>query len=179
VRIELVRESSVDASLDVVIRQLQQRSFPGTAQFRDSRHYIHQPRPGDERVLAWDGQALVGGVMIYWANASAGGWQGRLACVGNVCSDPDRRGQGIASACMERTMQAARDAEAAGALLFCQAKLEPFYTRFGFVRIHNPIFLHRPDGAQFERDNHDTRMAAVVRGAAWPNGAITLDIDDF
>jgi len=89
-RLAVVTEAEIDAATDEAIRRLQRRAFPATEAFRTGRYYIHRPRPDDVYVLVWRDDQLIGQVVLYWAAAE----QGRMACLGNVCSDPDARGTG-------------------------------------------------------------------------------------
>jgi predicted N-acetyltransferase YhbS len=179
VRIEVVREPDVPPDINAAIMRLQRRAFPKTESFAWSRYYRHTARPGDFRVLAWLDDVPVGQVVIMWANARTNAGMLRLAGVGNVCSDPDHRKTHAASACIERAMEQARQERGDGALLFCGASLERFYSRFGFVSVSNEVFLTHGDGTVFPRDHRDIRMGRMLNDRAWPQGDLYLDTEDF
>jgi predicted N-acetyltransferase YhbS len=182
-RLQTVPQSAVTPDLDAQVRALQIAAFPQTAEFRLHRYYRHRPRPGDVLLLAWDGERLVAEVALYWAWARIDGSPDalRLACIGNVCSDPgpDVRGRGHASACVERALQEARAGRADHALLFCRLTLQGYYARFGFRTVDNVVRLTRSDGTTFV-SGHQCGMALDVGAAAsWPAGRLVLDVDDF
>ncbi len=178
-RIDVTREGDVEERLDRAIQDLQRRAFPHEARFETSRHYVHPAGPDDLRVLGWSGGELVAQVVGFWIHARAGERTLRLLGLGNVCSDPDRKGQGFAGQLIERTLEEARRGGADFALLFCRPALESYYARFGFVKVANPILLTRPDGTTYTREARDSRMAAPLTDAAWPEGPLVLDVDDF
>jgi len=174
-QLTVVPESKIDASTDEAIRRLQLRAFPDTDQFRISRYYIHRPQPDDVYVLAWQDDQLIGQVVVYWAALP----QGRMACLGNVCSDPDARGSGCASAAVELAIDAGRDRGVDWITLFCKSHLVPFYERLGFVVVDHDIWITRPDGTTAARHHEDLCMVLALGNAAWPTEKLQLDIDDF
>ena len=179
-RIDVVSEPDVPPAVDAAILRLQQRAFPNTEIFQRTRHYKHVARAGDFRVLAWLDDVPVGQVVVMWANArTAAGETLRLAGLGNVCSDPDRRHTHAASACMERALELARQQRGDGSLLFCGARLESFYARFGYAIVRNEVFFTHPDGTVFRRDDHDIRMGLMLNDRPWPQGDLHLDTEDF
>ena len=178
-RIEAVREPELDEATNAAVLRLQQRAFPACEQYRWTRHYTHVARPGDPRVLAWEGTALIGQVVLMWAMGRSDQGPLRLACIGNVCSDPDHRRTGAASRCMEHALELAAHEGADGALLFCRPLLETWYARLGFAAVRNEVFLARPDGTVYRRDWHDIRMGRMLTDRPWPAGDLYLDIEDF
>ena len=178
-RLEVVREPDVPAALDAAIMRLQQRAFPATKCFAWTRHYTHTAREGDFRVLAWLDDALVGQVVVMWANARTEAQTLRLAGLGNVCSDPDHRQTHAASACIRRALELARGQGGDGALLFCVPSLEKYYARFGFAIVPNEVYFTHADGTVFRRDHHDIRMGLMLRPQPWPTGDLYLDTEDF
>lgn len=178
-RTQVVCESQIGPSLDAAICRLQFRAFPHKEQFHHSRHYKHIPRPDDRRVLAWRGEELVSQVVMVRAILTAGGEDSPVIGLGNVCSDPDARGIGAASACLREAMELARTDRAEWAILFCRAELADFYGRFGFEPFDNEVTLTHPDGSTFQRDWHDQRYVARLTGRALPEGPLKLDIEDF
>jgi predicted N-acetyltransferase YhbS len=177
-RVDLAVEPDLAEPVDAAIRRLQVRAFPRTERMRNSRHDVHVARPGDVHVLAWAEDVLVGQVVVFWAEGRTADRRMPLACLGNVCSDPDYRGRGLASACMTRAMELAADKEVEAVLLFCGREVEGFYARFGFATIDNPLHCTRVDGTTYLCDHHDRCMAALA-GDDWPSDAVTVDIEDF
>ncbi len=174
-RVDVVAESQVDPPTDAAIRRLQRRAFPATEPFRHGRYWIHRPRPDDLYVLAWQEDRLVGQTVLYRASAR----QGSLACLGNVCSDPDVRGSGVASACVRRARQEAERLGADWMLLFCGPGTAKFYERLGFRAIDSDVRFARPDGTTRGHPPGDMGMALSVGERPWPAGRIELDIDVF
>lgn len=182
IRFQAVRDGDVDAALDAAIRALQQEAFPSAEPFRHSRHYKHVADKDDVRVLAWMGRRLVAQAVVLWFAGHAAGRTCKLAGIGNVCAAADCRGRGLARACLERAMELARASDAGFALLFCAARLEGFYGRFGFRAVRNEWMLTPAQGEPYPRDWHDIRMVAPMSGqtlADWPSGPIVLEADDF
>jgi hypothetical protein len=181
-RLETIPQRAVAPDLDARLRALQVAAFPQTAAFRQHRHYRQPPRAGDLLLLAWEGERLVAEVALYWARARPddGSPALRLACIGNVCSDPapEIRGRGYAAACVERAIEESRAGRADHALLFCRRTLEGYYARFGFRVVDNVFRLTRLDGTTFA-SGHELSMALAVRDAPWPASGLELDIDDF
>lgn len=183
-RVDALPQGDVDEARDAAVRTLLQAAFPATAEFRSGRDYRHRAREGDFLILGYAGERLVASVALYLANARAGtGEPFLLGCIGNVCSDPDPaiRGQGHASACVQRAIKIARAREAAAALLFCREGLVPYYQRFGFLRVENELWLRASaSGERFLRDRHDQRMVLPLRHPEWDGSLeLELDIDDF
>ena len=174
-RIDVVTEPDVDAATDEAICRLQRRAFPTTEQFGDGRQYIHHTRAGDVGVLAWVADQLVGQVVLYWAAAD----QGRLACLGNVCSDPDVRGRGYVSACVRRAVDLARDGRADWMLLFCREPTPGFYRRFGFERVDHAVWHTRTDGSTYAHGHDDVCMVLRLADRPWPTETLLLDIENF
>ena len=178
-RVDLVIEPDVAEPVDVGIRRLQVRAFPRTEQMRRSRHDVHVARPGDVHVLAWASDVLAAHAVLFWAEGRTADRRMPLACLGNICSDPDYRGRGFASACMARAMELAADKAVEVALLFCGLEVEGFYARFGFAAIPNAPRCTRGDGTTYHCSQHDLCMAALVGRGDWPSEAVTVDIEDF
>ncbi|NLF30842.1 MAG: GNAT family N-acetyltransferase [Planctomycetes bacterium] len=168
-------ESRVDAATDEAICHLQRRAFPATEEFRHGRYWIHRPGPDDLYVLAWQDDRLVGQTVLYQATAP----QGRLACLGNVCSDPDVRRGGYASACVRRALDEAGRLGVDWTLLFCAPATVEFYRRLGFETVGNEVRFTRPDGSTRPHPPGDAAMVAAVSGRPWPDGPVVLDIDVF
>jgi predicted N-acetyltransferase YhbS len=183
-RVDAIPEPAVDAALDAAVRALLVAAFPATAEFRRGRTYRQRPRASDFLIVARDGERVVASVALYLATARASSGESfDLGCIGNVCSDPDPaiRGQGHAAACVQRALKVARAREAAAALLFCREGLVPYYQRFGFLPVANPIWLRASaSGERFLRDHHDLRMVLPLRHPEWdPSLELELDLDDF
>ncbi|MFW6146077.1 MAG: GNAT family N-acetyltransferase [Planctomycetota bacterium] len=174
-RVDVVAESQVDAATDEAIRRLQRRAFPDAEQFRHGRYWIHRPRPDDLYILAWQDDRIVGQAVLYRASPAPG----RVACLGNVCSDPDVRGRGYASACVRRALEEARRDGADWALLFCDPGTTNFYRRLGFEAIDHDVRFTRPDGTTRPHPPGDVGMAQRLGARDWPNGTVVLDIDVF
>ena len=181
--IEIVAEPELPAGLDAAVMRLQQRAFPHEALFARSRHYVHRPRPGDLRVLAMAEGRPVGQVVLYRARARHGGGMLKVACLGNVCSDPDFRGRGAAGRCLDAALEQARRGDCDWALLFCAEVLTGFYGRYGFVAVdHAGLRVTAPGEPPRPYPKCDVMMAAPLggqEGGRWPAGEVTLDIDVF
>lgn len=179
IRYQIAIEPDISPSLDEAIRGLQRRAFPHEQLFRSSRHYVHVARRGDQRVLAWEGESLVAQSVALWGQALFADGRLLLAAVGNVCSDPDHRGRGLADACMIRVMNLAWRRGCDAALLIAGEDLVDFYARYGFERIDNAVVHTRPDGTKRVRDEEGLMMAVSLGDRPWPTGQLTLNLEAF
>jgi predicted N-acetyltransferase YhbS len=176
-RIDLVTEPEVDPATDEAICLLQQRAFPATEEFRHGRQWIHHTRPGDVRILAWDNERLVAQVVLYWAAAP----QGRVAGLGNVCSAPEARGGGFASACVRHAVDLARGRAVDWVILFCDESALDFYRKLGFEHVDHAVWHTRTNGTTYAHAeaHDDVCMVLTVDDRPWPTDKVPLDIEDF
>jgi len=174
-RVETVTEPDVDAATDEAICRLQRRAFPATEQFRHGRHWIHHARPGDVHVLLWDDGRPMAQAVVFWAEAA----QGRLACLGNVCSDPDVRGRGWASECVRKAVDVARTRAVDWALLFSDELNRGFYEKRGFEHIEHAVWYTRTDGTTYAHGADGVCMVLIVGDRPWPTDKLVLDIEMF
>lgn len=174
-RIEVLTEPDVDAATDEAICRLQYRAFPMIERFERERHWIHDARPGDIRVLAFEDDQLIGQTVVYWASTD----RGRVGGLGNVCSDPDHRGQGYVAACIRHAIGEGRDRSVDWLLLFSREENVSFYAKFGFERVDHDVWVTRTDGTIYAYDRDSVCMVMTLSDRPWPSGKLVLDIEKF
>lgn len=167
-RVEAVPEwalSPREAEVAALLRRCFDVDFGGRTYFKQ-RHHL--------RLLALDPE-VVGHVAVTWRAVRLGERLLDVAGLAEVATSPERRGEGIARALVERAVEEARASLAAAVLLFGDAGL---YGSLGFRPAPNPvrhvaIDRGRTLGAWDERDL--SLMALPLRGEAW-DGNAPLDL---
>ena len=164
------------------IRCLQQAAFPGTTEFLTQRWW-HTPVADDEWWLGArvDGE-LIGSARLLFRTIVTTGGERVIGGIGNVCSHPDRRGQGAAAACMRAAAEEI-GREADFGVLFCGEAVRGFYERLGWQVVDNELYP-RPAGAGGERvrsTGHGCAMISPGRQTLdeWPAGEIDLNGPDW
>lgn len=148
-RVERVPEWALTPSVETQIVALLARTFAtdfGGRSFFQQRHHL--------RLLAFDGEALVGHSAILWRAVRVGDDLVTIAGLAEVATDPDRRGEGIASRLLAEAVAEARASNAAFLTLFGTAGL---YAAAGFREVSNRLRWVGLEGA---------RLGAVHQAAA-------------
>ena len=164
------------------IRQLQQAAFPTAEEFLTQRWW-HTPLSDDE---CWVGARtdgkLIGSVRLLFRTITTPAGERVVGGLGNVCSHPDYRGQGAASACMRAAAEVI-EREADFGFLFCGDGVLRFYEHLGWQVVDNDVRyqLHDEDAASQARAPHGHAMAHPGRRSMddWPKGEIDLNGPDW
>lgn len=109
-----------------------------------SRYFAKKLEPGEfiAYVAVADGRVVATtGLIVRQNPPSAKNLEGREAFVLNVFTVPAFRGRGIATALLERTIAAAREARCGRVVLHAAEKAVPIYTRAGFVPVKSEMRL--------------------------------------
>lgn len=118
------------------------------------------------RLVARDGGAVIGHMALGLRAVRLGGRLVESASLAEVCTDPARRGEGIAARLLERALSAARGSLADVALLFGDARL---YVAACFRQMTLPLVCLGLDGA---------RSGKLCREAA-TNHLMVLELGDL
>lgn len=168
--IDRIPEWDLSPADDAAIAALLGRSFDtdfGGRSFFQQRHHL--------RLVHRRGGRIVGHMALCLRAVRLGGALHDVVGLAEVATDPDHRGQGIASALLKDSIAAARDTGAEFFLLFGDA---PLYAAHGFVakpnRLHHVGLIGARTGAVAET-GPDGLMVLALRDAAWDDRAI-LDL---
>ena len=138
-RVEAIHEMEMTAAEEAETAALLvlcfDTDFGGRSFFR-TRHHL--------RLVIRDEGRLAAHMALQFRSMRLGGRLVDVACLAEVATHPDHRGQGLAGQLLQEAIGAARRARAAHFLLFGTARL---YEAAGFVQARNPIIYVEMDGA--------------------------------
>ncbi|KPP89302.1 MAG: putative acetyltransferase [Rhodobacteraceae bacterium HLUCCA08] len=158
-RIERIEEARLNADDTAAIARLLDRAFGpefGGRSFFQQRHHV--------RLVARD-PGIVGHMALGLRDVRLGDDLVTIACLGDVATDPDRRGEGIATRLMQAVLAESRAMPAAFLVLFGD---QPLYAGTGFVSQRNPMIW---------TDLTDARTGPVERGR--DDGLMVLPLGDM
>ena len=164
------------------IQQLQQAAFPDADEFASQRWW-HAPLAGNELWLgAREGDKLIGSVLLAFRTVTTPEGDAFVGAIGNVCSHPDHRGVGAASACMRAAGYAIRR-ECDFGVLFCGPPVIEFYRKLGWRQIGNPMRYQLTGDSESQLANERHGYAMAIGGKRtvddWPRGEIDLNGPDW
>jgi GNAT superfamily N-acetyltransferase len=150
----VIDEAELDSQAELMLRQLLAVSFPG---YPDRAYYKQLP---DRRVLAWDGQTLVGHVAIDRRVMALAGQPIRTLGLIDVCVAPGYRSRGIASALLAEAERLGRSWRCQFAVLFAD---DPrVYEASGYCYADNPCIWLRIDEHQTLGIAHEALPSALM-----------------
>lgn len=168
-RIEPIHEIDLTPEQDAEIAALLTRAFGehdgyGNMSFYNQRHHL--------RLLArLDGKLVVHFALCFRA-LRMGEDRVQIIGVGDVATDPDHRGKGVASALMRATMERARATLADFLVLF---GVRPIYEGFGFVPKENTV-RHMEIDNDHSTEIFQARAPALkvyqLKGTVWDDAAL-------
>lgn len=184
--VEEIRERDLPPDLAEEIRRLQQEAFPDTSEFARQRWYHTPPADDDLWLVARDADGPAASVRLITRRAATEYARPIvLGGVANVCSHPDRRGAGAASACMKAAAKRIAEETDFG-LLFCGPEVSEFYARLGWRDVSNPLtvrYAGRRPRRRIERHPDEQEHAMMLPGRRpaeqWPGGTIDLKGPDW
>lgn len=138
--------------------------------FYKQRHHL--------RLIWREDGAILGHMALSMRDVRVGETLVPIIGLGEVCTDPDHRGKGIATALMAAAIQ---EAEASLAEFFLLFGDQPLYAASGFVRQSNQYISVNLDDArtgQIETRISQSLMVKPLRGGVW-DGAATIDMLGF
>jgi len=117
-------------------------------------------------------QELAGQVGILQREISVDGQPLQVGGIHGVITEPEHRGQGIASALMGRAVDFIwNQLNLPYGLLTCNPRLETFYQKLGWKTVKGPCVFEQPDGP---RSCGGLTMVVECGEQAWPEGRIDL-----
>lgn len=171
-----------DAQKEDILR-LQREAFPTASEFTTQRWW-HTPCGEGEKWLAArnDDGKLIGSVRLLFRTIVTAAGELTVGGIGNVCSHPDCRGQGAASACMRAAAQVI-EREADFGFLFCGNGVLRFYEHLGWQVVDNDFRYQLHDDAAASKVDTPHGYAMVHPGRRsmndWPKGEIDLNGPDW
>jgi predicted N-acetyltransferase YhbS len=119
-----------------------------------------------------DGRLLAAGGAVLAELRAGGGPPFPVAGLGGLVVTHDARGRGIARELAPHLLELASELPAERAMLFCVARLMPFYTEFDFRRIAEPVSVDQPGGRITMP--LEAMWKPLRDGVAWPPGELEL-----
>lgn len=161
-KVERIEEMRLSPEDDAKIADLLARCFStdyGGRSFFFQRHHVR---------LVVRAPEIVGHIALAYRAIRVGDDIMTIAGLAEVATDPDRRGQGIASALLRASIDEAKASAADFLLLFGNAGL---YRGQGFVAASNPMRFQvfeslRSQG--YEESHKEELMVLPLRGGSWP-----------
>lgn len=157
-RIEELRLTTADdAAIALLLGRCFKTDFGGRSYFVQ-RHHV--------RLVVRD-PGIVGHMALTFRSVRTDDAIVPVVGLAEVATDPDRRGQGIASTLLKAAIEEARKSPAAFFLLFGDAGL---YAAHGFVPVSNPLRYVVLDGLRSgdaEDGQSDELMVLPLRDAVW------------
>lgn len=165
-QIERIDEYNLTTEDETRIHTLLVRAFDedfGGRSFHQQRHHI--------RYIARDGDNIIGHMSLCYRSIRMGDALVRIMGLGDVSTDPDHQGKGIASALMSETLKEARASQADFYLLF---GVRPMYAGNGFRAVPNHVTHTELYGARTGKiatATNPSLMVLQLRGSAWDDTA--------
>jgi predicted N-acetyltransferase YhbS/predicted lactoylglutathione lyase len=167
---ERILENDLSAVDEAQIADLLHRSFTtdfgGRSYFR-TRHHL--------RLLIREGGAILAHMALQFRAMRLGGQLVHVATLGDVATDPNHRGKGLATRLLHAAINEARQSRASHLLLFGNA---PLYAAAGFRSTHNLLHYLDLDGAhsgKLRKEPAAELQVLSLDGGAW-NNAAELDL---
>jgi len=170
--IRTVPEQDVTPELDKAIRNMLVECFPKDAEHFCRQRWWHSPHQWT--TVAFDGSAPVGGICVVERGVSVGGELHQTAGIGNVCTLPGWRKQGIVDRMMVHTLDEAASRGMMLSILFCKPELEKVYSRMGFATVRGIVSIRDANGKTVPKDPKDLTMGQRLDGGSFPTGDIDI-----
>lgn len=163
--IEVIPEHALTAEDEAQVAELLRTSFPtdfGGRSFYQQRPHLR---------VVWRNGAILGHIALFYRAVRIDGQLIDVIGLGDIATAPRARGQGIATALLDRTLAIGKNSNAKFALLFGQRTL---YDRAGFRLVANTYTRVDMTGARTgDVDHVQSRFLRVLplTGTAWPDSA--------
>ncbi len=132
-----------------------------------------QWRPKDWHFLVYESDQLVSHVGIVKHTVTIGEQQITVGGIGGVVTVPAAQGKGYASmALQEATKFMREELMVEFGMLFCLARMIPFYQRFDWQEVLEPVLIDQPSDKIF---SPLVVMVLPCRSQEWPAGTVKLE----
>lgn len=132
-----------------------------------------QWRPKDWHFLVYANAQLVSHVGIVKHLVTVGEQQVTVGGIGGVVTVPAAQGRGYASMALQKATKFMREELLVDfGLLFCLARMIPFYQRFGWQELTGPIIIDQPSE---KMPSPLVVMMLPCRSQTWPAGTVQLE----
>jgi GNAT superfamily N-acetyltransferase len=127
---------------------------------------------GEWQLTGWVDGKIVSIVGILERTALAGQQTIRLGGIGGVATLPEYRARGLAGALLRASVDFMRDSMHVDfGLLFCGDGMVPYYSKFGWQVISDPVVFDQPGGKTTWKE---AVMMLPVLKSTWPPGPVDL-----
>jgi ribosomal protein S18 acetylase RimI-like enzyme len=164
IRTELLKIDQLSAELTDAIDAELRAAFPDVDDNGLDTNGVQWAQQRDWRVIAWDGDDWGGVVDIVMRDITAGGLAVKVGGIGNVMTQPAKRGRGLAKAAMRHAQNAiCQDLGADAGVLFCLREMVNFYSALGWEDMGRLITYRQDNGAHIFDTRHQQEGCAMVR----------------
>ena len=128
--------------------------------------------PADWRVLVYADGQLVTFLKVTERVISVGDRQVKVGGMGDLITLPEWRGKGLASLAMQHLdEELLKHPDLEFGVLMCVPALVPYYSRFGWQAVPEPIVYEQAWGKE---TSPEVTMVLPLRGQPWPAGPIDI-----
>jgi GNAT superfamily N-acetyltransferase len=132
-----------------------------------------QWRPKDWHFMVYADNQLASHVGIVKHIVTVGVQQVPVGGIGGVVTVPEAQGRGYASAALQAaTKFMCEELLVEFGMLFCLARMIPFYQRFGWQEAQEPVLIDQPSG---KIPSPLVVMVLPCRSQKWPVGTVPLE----
>jgi len=132
-----------------------------------------QWRPKDWHFLVYANDQLLSHVGVVKHVVAVGEWQVTVGGIGGVVTVPAAQGRGYASlALQEATKFLCEELKVEFGMLFCLARMIPFYQRFGWQEVQEPVIIDQPSEKIL---SPLVVMVLPCLSQTWPAGTVKLE----
>ncbi len=132
-----------------------------------------QWRPKDWHFLVYANDQLVSHVGIVKHIVTAGEQQVSVGGIGGVVTVPAAQSKGYASTALQQATNFMREELMVEfGLLFCLQRMIPFYQRFGWQEVREPVIIDQPSEKIL---SPLVVMVLPCRNQTWPTGTVKLE----
>jgi RimJ/RimL family protein N-acetyltransferase len=130
-------------------------------------------RPAHWHFLVYADGLLVSHVGVVKQAVTVGIQQVTVGGIGGVVTVPAAQGKGYASAALQQaTKFMCEELKVEFGMLFCLPRMIPFYQRFGWQEVREPVLIQQPSE---KIPSPLVVMAFPCRSQAWPAGQVELE----
>ena len=169
----VIPENEMTVDLDRAIRDVLVACFPKDAGHFSRQRWWHSPHQWSVLAITVEG-VIVGGMCVVERTVTAGGCGIPVAGIGNVCTLPEWRGQGVIDTVMAAALAEAGKHSLEAGLLFCKPVLEKVYARMGWTAVDGTVCMTDADGGMTKLPAENIAMTIPIAIETFPRGDIDL-----